>query len=367
MSGSIFSTLLGMLDKPSIGGIASALGESEQSVSRGMESSIAAVLGGLAAKSEDPNSLRRILGLVPGTLWGVTGSQLASGLANPGSPLLPAGRRVLSCLFGNSENAVTSALSAQSGLRPDVTSTLMAMAGPMVISFIGTRIRAEGMTMSGLGSLLQRESATFRSALPVSLRDQFWPREATASPVVAQAVEREKPSSNWLPLLAFAALVATLFWIYNHRPRPVIVHGVTMVQPQIAPAATGTASRVATETPDLMKPRLPDKFDLRFDTGSARLRPESQAKLDDIAGILRTNPNARTTVTGHTDSVGNADENRLLSEKRANGVVTELVHKGISKDRIAAEGSGQQYPVADNSTAEGRAQNRRVSVDVTQQ
>ena len=121
------------------------------------------------------------------------------------------------------------------------------------------------------------------------------------------------------------------------------------------------------ETTDLMKPRLPDKFDLRFDTGSARLRPESQAKLDDIAGILRTNPNARTTVTGHTDSVGNAEENRLLSEKRANGVVTELVHKGISKDRIAAEGSGQQYPVADNSTAEGRAQNRRVSVDVAQQ
>jgi K(+)-stimulated pyrophosphate-energized sodium pump len=137
--------------------------------------------------------------------------------------------------------------------------------------------------------------------------------------------------------------------------------------PLIAPAVTGTANRIATETTDLMKPRLPDKFDLRFDVGSAKLRPESQAKLDDIAGILRTNPNARMTVTGHTDSVGNAEGNRLLSEKRANGVVAELVNKGISKDRIAAEGSGQQYPVADNSTAEGRAQNRRVSVDVTQQ
>jgi hypothetical protein len=105
----------------------------------------------------------------------------------------------MSGLFGNSENAVTSALSAQSGLGPDVTSTLMAMAGPMVMSFIGGRVRAEGMTMSGLGSLLRRESATFRSALPTSLRDQFWPRAATDSPVVAQAVEREKPSTNWLP------------------------------------------------------------------------------------------------------------------------------------------------------------------------
>src|SRR4029077_20399629 len=108
-------------------------------------------------------------------------------------------------------------------------------------------------TMSGLGSLLQRESATFRSALPVSLRDQLWPREATASPVVAQAVEREKPSSKGLPLLAFAALIAALFWIYNHRPRPVTVHSVTMVRPPIAPATTGSASRIATETSDLMK------------------------------------------------------------------------------------------------------------------
>src|SRR5260370_41754868 len=83
MSDSMFSSLLGMLDKPSLGGIASALGESEQSVSHGMESSIAAVLGGLAAKSEDPNSLRRILDLVPGTLRGVTGSQMASSAANP--------------------------------------------------------------------------------------------------------------------------------------------------------------------------------------------------------------------------------------------------------------------------------------------
>src|SRR5260370_32127878 len=105
MSGSILSTLLGMLDKPSLGGIASALGESEHSVSRGMESSIAAVLGGLAAKSEDPSSLRRILDLVPGTLRGVTGWQLASSVANPDSPLLLAGKRVMSGLFGNSENA----------------------------------------------------------------------------------------------------------------------------------------------------------------------------------------------------------------------------------------------------------------------
>jgi hypothetical protein len=86
-----------------------------------------------------------------------------------------------------------------------VTSTLMAMAAPMVMSFLGKRVRDEGMSMSGLGSLLKEESGTIRSALPAGLSDLFWPRAsvaATASPVVAQAVERERSSFSWLPILA---------------------------------------------------------------------------------------------------------------------------------------------------------------------
>src|SRR5260370_788330 len=82
-----------------------------------------------------------------------------------------------------------------------------ALGETMVMSFLGKRIRDEGMTMSGLGSLLQRESATIRSALPTGLSDLLWPRAsmgAAASPVVAQAVERERSYFSWLPLLALA-------------------------------------------------------------------------------------------------------------------------------------------------------------------
>jgi outer membrane protein OmpA-like peptidoglycan-associated protein len=84
-----------------------------------------------------------------------------------------------------------------------------------------------------------------------------------------------------------------------------------------------------------------------------------------MIGVLRANPNARMKVTGHTDSVGNPEQNLQLSQRRANMVAAELERKGISRDRISAEGAGQQHPIADNSTAEGRAQNRRVSVGVT--
>ena len=71
-------------------------------------------------------------------------------------------------------------------------------------------------------------------------------------------------------------------------------------------------------------------------------------------------------VGGFTDNVGSADRNLQLSRDRANTVVAGLVRKGVSSDRLAAEGYGEQNPVGDNSTVEGRTRNRRVSMMVTQ-
>jgi K(+)-stimulated pyrophosphate-energized sodium pump len=117
---------------------------------------------------------------------------------------------------------------------------------------------------------------------------------------------------------------------------------------------------------DIVKHKLPENVDLRFDTGSSNLRPESQEQLNNIAADLTAYPDIRVKVGGYTDNVGSAERNLQLSQARANSVVAELVRKGISPDRLTAEGYGQQNPIADNSTAEGRAQNRRVSVNVTQ-
>jgi outer membrane protein OmpA-like peptidoglycan-associated protein len=372
MANSLLTSLLGMLDKRSVGGIAGALGESEQSVSRGMQSSIAAVLGGLASKAEDPGTLRTMLDLAPNASGGSTLSQLASGFSDANSPLISGGKRVLSGLFGTSESAVTSAISRDSGLRSGVTSTLMAVAAPIVMSFLGKRVRDEGMSMSGLGNLLQQESGTIRSALPAGLSDLFWPRAsvaATASPVVAQAVERERSSFSWLPILALVLLAPFLFWLFSHTRKPTITQQITpapIAPDPTAPAPTGTANRVAPDLGDIVKPKLPENVDLRFDTGSTKLRPESQEQLNQIAADLRADPDVRAKVAGYTDNVGGAGRNLELSQKRANSVTAELVRKGISPDRLTAEGYGQQDPIADNSTAEGRALNRRVSVGVTQ-
>ncbi|WP_020599789.1 sodium-translocating pyrophosphatase [Spirosoma panaciterrae] len=104
---------------------------------------------------------------------------------------------------------------------------------------------------------------------------------------------------------------------------------------------------------------------LLFQTGSATLEPQSQEQLKNIAEILKAYPNVAVKLGGYTDNTGNAAANLKLSQDRANSVRAELEKMGISKDRLEAEGYGQEHPVASNDTEEGRAQNRRISVRVT--
>ncbi|GAB3032147.1 sodium-translocating pyrophosphatase [Spirosoma pulveris] len=104
---------------------------------------------------------------------------------------------------------------------------------------------------------------------------------------------------------------------------------------------------------------------LTFETGKATLKPESQVQLGNVAQILKAYPNVNVKVGGYTDNTGVAASNLKLSQDRANSVRVELEKLGISNDRLAAEGYGQEHPVASNDTEEGRAQNRRISMRVT--
>jgi K(+)-stimulated pyrophosphate-energized sodium pump len=104
---------------------------------------------------------------------------------------------------------------------------------------------------------------------------------------------------------------------------------------------------------------------LTFETGKAVLKPESQVQLGNVAQILKAYPAVNIKVGGYTDNTGNADSNLKLSQDRANSVRAELERMGIAKDRLEAEGYGQEHPVASNDTEEGKAQNRRISVRVT--
>ena len=99
-----------------------------------------------------------------------------------------------------------------------------------------------------------------------------------------------------------------------------------------------------------------------FGSGSAQLTPESIGVLARVAESLRAWPEVRIEVRGHTDSSGPAEGNRDLSHRRALSVRDSLIQMGISPSRITAIGYGEDFPIADNSTAAGRAKNRRVEL-----
>jgi outer membrane protein OmpA-like peptidoglycan-associated protein len=115
---------------------------------------------------------------------------------------------------------------------------------------------------------------------------------------------------------------------------------------------------------DLRQQRHLALYGIRFDSGKDAPRPESDATLDEVAGMLRQAPELRLLVEGHTDATDTDTYNLELSQRRAQAVMAALVKRGIDAGRLQAKGFGKTRPVADNASAQGRALNRRVEVSV---
>jgi outer membrane protein OmpA-like peptidoglycan-associated protein len=101
---------------------------------------------------------------------------------------------------------------------------------------------------------------------------------------------------------------------------------------------------------------------INFDTNKATIKPESKPIVDQIVVLLKDNFGLNVSIEGHTDSTGIPAKNKTLSQERAQSVVNALVAAGIDKKRLSAVGWGQEKPMADNKTEEGKAKNRRVEI-----
>jgi OOP family OmpA-OmpF porin len=128
------------------------------------------------------------------------------------------------------------------------------------------------------------------------------------------------------------------------------------------PAAAAPAPAPAPTPPAATK--VTYAADAFFDFDKSVLKPEGRAKLDDLVGKVKDINLEVIIAVGHTDSVGTDAYNQRLSVRRAEAVKAYLVSKGIEKNRVYTEGKGEKQPVADNKTAEGRAKNRRVEIEV---
>jgi outer membrane protein OmpA-like peptidoglycan-associated protein len=119
------------------------------------------------------------------------------------------------------------------------------------------------------------------------------------------------------------------------------------------------------QTSETARGLIVNMSDVLFDTGKYTLKPTTQISLAKVAGILQAYPGLKVQVEGYTDSVGSDDYNQKLSENRAAAVKDFLASQGVAQSSMTSAGFGKNSPVADNATASGRAQNRRVNMVVS--
>jgi len=215
------------------------------------------------------------------------------------------------------------------------------------------------------------------------------------------------PRARWvIPAAILGALILAWLLIRGMSPRePVrtaanVTSEAANTAENVARSAANTTTNAATRAwaalGDMMKVKLPDgqelnvpslgvenklvsylngspsgstwfDFDrLLFDTGQATLQPASQEQLSNIAAILKAYPQVKVKIGGYTDNTGDPAANLQLSQQRADTVMAQLVSLGVDPARMTAKGYGQDNPVADNSTEEGRQKNRRIALEVTQ-
>jgi OmpA-OmpF porin, OOP family len=399
MAGSILESVLGMLGPQVVGPVASQLGESTETVQRGMQTGSAAMLAGLAAKIGQPGFLGQIFGLITNpantsnALSGLTSNLGATTSGAASSPLGGLGGQLLSSVFGSNMSAVTDMIGRSTGLASSKVGSLLSMAAPLLLGVLGQHVRQNGLSAGGLADMLKAEAPSLQRFLPAGLGSLLSgglsavgavPTRVAAAPSVAAG-------NRWMwPLIVLAALVLGLVWFFNRGKEPVN----NAVQ-----SATNAGASAVSALGDFFKSKLPNGVELNipqfgieskligflndsskpvdtatwfnfdrllFDTGKATLQPSSQEQLGNIAAILKAYPNVHVKIGGYTDNTGDAAANVALSDARARNVTEALIAAGIDPSRLESRGYGDQYPVGNNATEEGRAQNRRIALLVTQ-
>lgn len=119
---------------------------------------------------------------------------------------------------------------------------------------------------------------------------------------------------------------------------------------------------VANEMFEKINSGLPLALYINFETGKSAVKGDSENIVQELYQMMSENPTLQILVEGHTDNVGNKTSNQILSEQRAASLKSALVQKGIGTDKIKTVGFGQEQPLADNSTDDGKAKNRRIEI-----
>ncbi len=403
-------------------------GESEGCISKAMGGILPSLVAGLADKVSssygDPQTVANLAAQAHNAGFLQHLESFFNG-DNNSLLLLNKGTGMLSQLFSeNKISALTNLISNFSGIKSSSAGSLLAMATPLVLGLLGKHAATYNINAAGLASVLHNQKAEVLDAVPPGLelgsvfsrlsKNTTYVTDSKLSTDQSTAHKTNTPDDGgfrWLLPLFLLLLIMIAAWYYlskGCKGDNVISSASDSLKSKTTQIAALVAGKVDSLTGDFIynpgqnvEIELPDGAgslqvgensteyklytflsdknasvdtvkgnwfgftNVHFKTGGAQIDSASMGQLKNIAAIIKAFPEARFKLGGYTDNTGDSVTNVALSQKRAEAVAAQLKQLGTAAASIAGvKGYGPQWPLADNETAEGRAMNRRVAVNV---
>ena len=421
MSINLLDMVKGQLGSAVMAQVSSYLGENPQNAQTAINAALPTVLSGLMHSASTPAGASSLMDtLKSGGHDGSIFDNLSGLLGGGGdamSGLLGGGGGILKSLLGDKVGGVADLIGTISGVKSSSASSLLSLAGPLLMGVLGKHVSSSGLGASGLTSLLASQGDAVKAALPTGLSSLLGfaglgnvaqaatTAKATATTAAKETVAAVEEASsgfgNLLPwILGAVALLGALFYFKGCGQKVAAIDPVEMAKKakmKMDSVAAWTTAHAVAAVDAVKKFKLPNGTELsfatgsveddminfindkaaaidkkkwfnfeglNFETGKATLQTGSELKLANVAAIMKAFPAVEIKVGGYTDNVGKPESNMKLSDARAKTVMGELVKLGVEAKRMSAEGYGQDNPVGDNATDEGKAQNRRIDLSV---
>lgn len=405
---------------------ASSLGESESGISKAVSAILPAIISGISDKASTPEGAATISTLAAqehkeGILDAISGFLHHES----SSSLISRSSTAINSIFGKTgqSNTLTNLISSFAGIKTSSAGTLFSMALPVILGLLGRHSEQNNVNAGGLTSLLSTQKNLAAGTIPAGFSLNTLSSTPAASSHASHS-HSDHASDNgrktgsflgWLiPLILLALLAVGAYYMFSkgcgssdhkeavvteahhegaeaNMPATTVSKGsldsisgdfvynqgdiITIALPnnggELKVGKNSTEARLIeflndkNQLIDSAKGNWFEFTNVHFKTGSSELTAESAAQLENIAAISKAYTNAKFRFGGYTDSTGNAATNLALSQKRAEAVGAMVIKLGAPAGSFeSAKGFGKEWPIADNATAEGRAMNRRVAVNV---
>jgi outer membrane protein OmpA-like peptidoglycan-associated protein len=409
-----------------IGKIGAYLNEPPVRTKDGLAKAVPAILCALHQKMATTADQNDVFGMLQrGGFDARPRDNLATIASSPGglADLAKVGGPLLATLFGARQSPLIDWFASAAGLSKSAATSLLALAVPMVLSVIGRLTASTGtFDVASVTRLIRDQGVALGSASPAGLAQALGVSQCGEAPVRVQpAAARSGPWWWLLPLLLLVLLAllffawrscqqepvreavappapavsfsaapasvkqdecATLTWSSTNASSVSIEPGVGKVDPngskQVCPASTtqytisvagegGSRTAATTVSVAALAPKVMTFSEAAlFEFGKSNLKPEGREKIKEYYKQAKEELGraGKAIITGYTDNVGKSDYNLTLSLQRAEAVRDYLISLGADPNKFQVSGAGETNPIADNSTEEGRAKNRRVEVEV---